>query len=80
MNYIDKISNKLLRDIDLDYLKSIKEQLPYWNFHYFFCLAEALNSLQKKNTTFDSEEIALNNVVAKASESYNSINISSIFE
>jgi hypothetical protein len=80
MNNIYTLGDKLLDNIDLEYLKSIQHQLPYWNFYYLVCLAEALCQIENEEKKFESEEVALEYAINRAAILYNAVNISDIFE
>ncbi|MDR2170131.1 MAG: hypothetical protein LBP59_08320 [Planctomycetaceae bacterium] len=80
MDTIFTLGDKLLTNIDLKYLKSIKHKLPHWNFYYLTCLAEVLCQIDNKGIQFESEELTLKYAINKAADLYNTVNISEVFE
>jgi hypothetical protein len=79
MSNISTLIDKLLNNIDLEYLKSIQYKLPYWNFYYLVCLAEVLYQIDNDEKEFESEDAALRYAINRASVLYNTVNISDVF-
>jgi hypothetical protein len=79
-DYLQLVENKFCSNLDFNYLIGLREKLPYWNYYYFVCLAEALNELYIENTNFDSEEEVVNSMIHYATKLYKSANISDVFK
>lgn len=66
------LEEKLLNNIDYQFLDSIKHRFPANNAYFLVCLAEIVNNYED-----DRNEDVLDDIINKAYELYNNTNISS---
>jgi len=79
MNFLQIINEKINKNVDFDFLLSIRKKLPYWNFYFFICIAETLNHFLNEEKVFSSEEDVINSMICMAEELYDNTNISTVF-
>jgi len=79
LDYLQIVNEKVNRNVDFNFLLSIRNKLPYWNFYFFLCIAETLNQFINEDKVFTSEEDVINSMISMAKELYENINISTVF-
>lgn len=79
-NHLEFLEEKLISNLDFNFLQEIKEKLPYHNIYFLVCLVEILNRFIDEEKHFDSYDVALQSLIDKASELYLSKNISSVLQ
>jgi len=74
------LEEKLINNLDYNFLQDIKSKLPYNHAYFLVCMVEVLNEFIDERKTFISFDDALQSIIDKASELYLTTNISSVFQ
>jgi hypothetical protein len=74
------LEEKLINNIDFNFLQKIKKKLPYHNVYYLTCLVEILNCFIIENKHFNSYDEMFQSLIDNASALYLSTDISSVLQ
>jgi len=78
--YLEFLEEKLINNLDFNFLQTIKDKLPYNNVYYLACLVEILNCFIIENKSFCSYDAMFQSLIDNASALYLSTDISSVLQ
>jgi hypothetical protein len=79
-SHLEFLEEKLINNLDFNFLQKIKEKLPYHDVYYLTCLVEILNCFIIENKYFCSYNEMFQSLIDKASALYLSTDISLVLQ